>query len=196
MIHNRKKVKRIIIWTVMIVTFIVAVGSYIFNNKDIFEEITYQKEKTISDISEIEKNLPKTLPEKIKVLKDRVRNKIMNGESAGIVVKEGDLFPTFDPHEEIIEKCRRIGGKMNLDCLSFGSLQFKISTIVRFEKELNGIDVTEIEALIIAHDIERAAKLFDDIVYGIEGGIWMWAVANRDKSYYSTVIPIIRELME
>ena len=137
----------------------------------------------------------RTIEEKVVDLKNEVRNKIMNRESAGIVVEAGDLFPTFDPSRSNMDSCRRVGGKMNLDCLSFGPLQFKLSTIIYYEKEINNVDVTEMEALVIAHDLERSSKLFDDIVYNVEGGIWNWSAALIDPGYYNTVIPIIRNLI-
>lgn len=163
---------------------------YLFFNGTYFQDVAYENKAFI----EVEAPLM-TFEEKVNALKTEVRDKIMNGESAGIITEEGELFPTFDPHSAILEKCRKIGGKMNLDCLSFGPLQFKLSTIIRYEKDLNGRNITEMEALIIAHDVEMASKLFDDIVYGVEGGIWNWSVAYHNVSYYETVIPIIRKLI-
>lgn len=195
MIHDKQKAKKIAIWAVLIIALVIVFGGYVFKNTDILE---YKQQISATQALDglVESIVPKTLEEKIEELKDEVRTKILNGESAGIVVEEGALFPTFDPYGAILDKCRRIGGKMDLDCLSFGQLQFKLSTIIKYEKDLNGNDITEMEALVIAHDTERASKLFDDIVYGVEGGIWNWSVAEHDKSYYNTVIPIIRKLIE
>lgn len=137
-----------------------------------------------------------TMEEKLEELKDEVRNKIMKIESGSIVTDTGEMFATFDPPRSKYEKCRRIGGKMDLECLSFGPLQFKIPTIIYYEKKINDRDVTEKEAFEIAHDLEEASRLFDDIIYNEEGGIWNWSAAKDDPEYYTNVIPIIRKLME
>ena len=188
MVKNKNTRDNIIIISVVVGIIVAGIIIVNLNNKTVVQQ------DNLATISQA--LMPMTFEQKIEALKDEVMAKIMKGESAGIVTTKGELFPTFDPYRAILDDCRRIGGKMNLDCLSFGPLQFKLSTIILFEKELNGNDITEMEALVIAHDMELASKLFDDIVYGVEGGIWNWSVAQHDKSYYNTVIPIIRKLIE
>ena len=174
---------------------IVLVGAAIVYGINIyFRYLDIQRDNAIYKATE-ELDLVRT-NRKVEELKDEIRNKIIFNESSIYETNTGELFLTFDPYGKILERCRRIGGKMNLDCLSFGPLQFKLSTVIYFESRLNGNDITEMEALVIAQDIDKASKLFDDIVYGVEGGIWNWAAAEKDRQYYATVIPIVRKLLE
>lgn len=196
MIHNKNKTKNFVIWAAMIAVFVILAGNHIVKSGMFKSELISYEKEVIAEVLESTLGKTVTLEDKIELLKTEVRDKIMKGESAGIVTDEGELFPTFDPYSAILEKCARIGGKMDLDCLSFGPLQFKLSTIILYEKQLNGLDITEMEALVIAHDVELASQLFDEIVYNVEGGIWNWSVAQHDKNYYNTVIPIIRKLIE
>lgn len=196
--HNIKKTKKIVIWAVIITAVVVVGANYLITNDLLNSEpLIYQRESTELDNALTSTFIkPLTFEEKIEALKTEVRDKIMFGESQNHVIEEGEVFFTFDPSSSILAECRRVGGRMNLDCLSFGPLQFKVSTIIYYENKLNGIDVSESEAIIIAHDIKRASKLFDDIVYGENGGIWNWSVAYQDVVYYETVIPIVRKLIK
>lgn len=111
-------------------------------------------------------------------------------------VEAGELFYTNDPHSSISSECKRIGGKRGIACDSWSIMQFKLPTIQFYYKKLYEIELTEKEALMVALDDERAMALAEDIIFKVEGGIYEWAGAEKNRAYFNKQIPFIRSLEE
>ncbi len=109
-------------------------------------------------------------------------------------LEQGELFYTNDPHSSISKKCNKVGGKRGISCDSWGILQFKIPTVQFYYKKLYGENLTEMEAMLVALDKNKATALAEDIIFKIEGGVWEWAGAQKNKAYLSKQIPFIRSL--
>ncbi len=107
----------------------------------------------------------------------------------------GELLYTNDPQRSMRKKCNRIGGRRDINCDSFGPMQLKIPTVQFYSMKLYDKELTEMEALIIALDEDKAMKLSEDIIFEIEGGIWNWENSvNKKKAYYMKQIPFIRDI--
>lgn len=139
---------------------------------------------------------------KVRELKDEVLYRIRNGadgvsgESSGYVAAAGSLFYTNDPSRSNKDVCQRIGGRRHIECDSWGSWQFKLTTIIHYHEVLYGETLTEVEALLIALDEEKAKALAEAIIFGVEGGVWNWSTTIGDEDYYRRTVPLVRELEE
>jgi len=129
----------------------------------------------------------------IKGLKQELINKLRQGESGGVDTGS-TIFYTNDPSSANREVCARIGGRRDLDCDSWGVMQFKIPTIVWYYPQIYGTEITEKEALILALNDEKAMDFASRIIFEIEGGVWNWSAAQNDATFYTTQIPFIRSL--
>jgi len=74
---------------------------------------------------------------------------------------------------------------------SFGVMQFKVSTVQMFWKQLYDKDITNYEATLIALDNTKAKNLAKDAIFGLTGAVHHWTCA--DKSIIDKV-SIIKEL--
>ncbi len=109
-------------------------------------------------------------------------------------LEQGELFYTNDPHSSISKKCNKVGGKRGISCDSWGVLQFKIPTVQFYYKKLYDKELTEMEAMLVALDEKKASKLAEDIIFKVDGGVWEWAGAQKNKAYLSKQIPFIRDI--
>lgn len=80
--------------------------------------------------------------------------------------KESDGLVTFDP---------KIGGKNDATAMSYGTLQFKKSTVIYYYKLLYGKVITSKEAVLIALDDERSGQLATDIMFKTKNMANDWA---------------------
>lgn len=135
------------------------------------------------------------LTEVIFQLKQEVVARLQRDESGGDA-SGGDVFYTNDPSSSYRETCGRIGGMRNIECDSWGVMQFKLTTVIYYYDVIYGKTITQKQALIIALDDNEARALASDIIFNVEGGVWNWTAANNDSSYYAYQIPFIRSLME
>lgn len=128
-------------------------------------------------------------------LKDELRDKLLGAESNNGHRGDDNVLFTLDFQNKDAHICTKEGGDYPLRCLSFGDYQFKIDTVIGYEKELHNRIITEWEALEITHDNNRAAILFDDIVYRVQGGLPSNWKTSYDKNpvYYDTMVSIIRK---
>ena len=133
------------------------------------------------------------LGKKTKALKDEVLAQLLADES-NVPFSDTDVFYTHDPSQANYDKCRAIGGRRNINCDSWGPLQFKITTVQHYYKTLYSEDISQKEALFIALDEEKATKLAQDIIFEVEGGIYEWSASSKHVEYYNAVIPFIRDL--
>lgn len=133
--------------------------------------------------------------EVVEQLQDEVVARLQRDESGG--KESGDrLVYTNDPSSANAGKCARVGGLRDIECDSWGVMQFKLTTIIHFSKVLYDKDITQKEAVQIALDDEKARALAKDIIFKVEGGVWNWSAAYKDESYYAYQIPFIRSLAE
>lgn len=126
-------------------------------------------------------------------LKQEVIARLQRDESGG-EDSGGSLVYTNDPNSAHVETCRRIGGMRDIDCDSWGVMQFKIPTIIYYYEMLHGETLTEKEAVVLALNDERARQLATKIIFEVEGGVWNWSAAHNDADYYAYQIPFIRSL--
>lgn len=172
--------------------------------KDTFEKREFIRENMGEAIQKVENVITPTVSadlntkakveKKIEELENKVIARIRSIESNGAEHKDGEMLFTFDPSRAVIEKCRKVGGWMNLDCLSLGIMQMKVSTIQRWQKQLTGEELTEREAFDLALDDDRAVEFAKDVIVGIEGAVWEWSATHGDEAFYNEVVPLIREL--
>lgn len=132
-------------------------------------------------------------PEIVEKMKKDVVERLQASESKGHEIKDGEMFITLDPNSKMKDACLRIGGKSPVDCYSFGVFQIKISTAQRWYKMLYQKDITEMEAMNIVLDKQKAESLAIDAIVGIEGAIYEWSGALKDREFYDYIIPLIRE---
>jgi len=158
--------------------------------EDKIKDIKYEAIKEQLDIID---SLEGSRLEVVQKLKDNVIDKIRYKE-VNIEVANGDLFYVNDPYLAISDSCNRIGGQRNIDCDSWGVMQFKITTIIYYYERFNDKKLTQVEALVLALDEEKARKLAERIIFEEVGGVWNWTSAHQDKSFFVEQIPLIREL--
>lgn len=65
------------------------------------------------------------------------------------------------------------------DILSYGPMQWKISTMQRMYKQLNGVDLTNYQAILMAMDGKRAREIALDAWLNIKGSINEWSCATE-----------------
>lgn len=128
-------------------------------------------------------------------LQQEVVARLQRDESGDVDTSGGIVFYANDPRSDLTGVCARVGGKRNIECDSWGVMQFKLTTVMYYYDVLYGEKITEKEALLIALDDDQARALATDIIFEVEGGVWNWSAANNDASYFSYQIPFIRTLM-
>jgi hypothetical protein len=122
-----------------------------------------------------------TEPSKIEELKDDVVDGIKRCESAG--KHEDDGIVTFDPD--------RTGKKANIP--SYGVLQFKVPTVIAYERKLHGITLTPKQAILLALDEDKATALAKEILFTEDGATGNWYNCSR-KTDAAATIKIIKKL--
>ncbi len=168
--------------TVIIASFLVVVGG-----EKVMEWAEANEPIVIERIVEVDSNI-------IQLMKEDLVNNLRLEESGGRM-EDGRLLYTNDPRQSMKKKCNKIGGVRDINCDSWGVMQFKIPTVIDFYDRLYGKEITEVEALLIALDEQKALKLAEDMIFEIEGAIWNWENSvNKKRSYYLQQIPFIRSL--
>lgn len=134
-------------------------------------EVIYQR---------VEADVQDTLKGKITTLKYEVVDAIQKCESQN----NKDLIYTFDPDPR----------QPNKQIASFGQFQYKLKTIVDYQKMLYGVEITERQALDIALDEGKARDLTLDIVFKDNGkGVLNWFNCSK-KHDLKTKVELIKEL--
>lgn len=178
--NDRAYMKMLVIGTMVILPWSIAYYQYTEMSKP--QEYKKQETKNIKVDSKI-----------IKIMKQEVVKMVRYSE-VNRELDKGELFYTNDPHSSILEKCNKVGGKRGISCDSWGVFQFKIPTVQFYYQKLYNKELTEMEAMLIALDEKKATKLAEDIIFKVEGGVWEWSGAKKNKAYLSKQIPFIREL--
>lgn len=166
------------------------------------QTIVVQNEHVGTDAQEIAKEAKtaEMLDKKIREIKDEVMNKIKygkdgsRGETAGHKISDGQVFYANDPRDALEGICTALNAVRNIECDSWGEWQFKIKTVMHYTKELDGKDITQVEALVIALDKNQADKLAERIIFEVKGGVWNWSVTKGHEAYYNEKISLVREL--
>ncbi len=117
---------------------------------------------------------------------------IHNGETQNTIVKDGEIFSSFDPNSKMRSVCMRIGGKRPLDCESYGPLQEKLGTIQYYAPQVYGHTVTQQDAMLIANDTAKAEDFFLQCSLKVEGCVWNWTSANNNRAIVTSLIQKIR----
>ena len=118
-----------------------------------------------------------SLPAKIEVLKNEVVESIWKLESNastedGIVVIDDN-------------KAKSLPRK---DKLSYGCMQFKVSTVQHFQKVVYQKDVNNYDAIMIALDCQKAKEFAKDVIFKTQGGLWDWSVATKEMGMKVEII--------
>lgn len=124
---------------------------------------TYELGAYMNDLKHVEAATvtQDTLQVKINQLEDTVLDQIKLGESKQLT--ENDALITFDPSK-----------KSNTENIpSIGLYQFKVGTVIAYEKKLYNKDVTPLEAVTIALDEQQSRQLAKDIIFK-DNGIDNW----------------------
>lgn len=115
------------------------------------------------------------MPEKISALKLEVVNAISNCEVPGY--KDGAAPIILDTNNK----------------MSIGPMMFQVATVIHYEKQLYGKDVTALEATNIALDEGQAKALAQDIMFKDSKGVGNWFNC-MNKTGVSAKIGVIKEL--
>jgi len=120
-------------------------------------------------------------------------------ESKNHVMKEGEIFQTFDPPQSwvddgtVVSKCFKRGGKVNQECYSNGPRQTKLPTLIGKWKELHGVEITEKEARDIAEGNESSRRFFLDCAIKVKGCAKLWTGFRKHEAEGQLYINLIRE---
>jgi hypothetical protein len=183
------------------IVVLLLICSYIYY--EMAQPVSYEAEEVTKVVEEEPEENPveklanelatRILGTKVEELKKDVVEQIRKDES-NVKFSATDVFYTHDPSRANWDECMRTGGRRNINCDSWGPLQFKITTIQHFYKTLYNKEISQKEALLIALDEEKAVSLAQDIIINVEGGVYEWTTAHNRTEYYNTVIPFIRDL--
>lgn len=166
--------------------------TFVDNSKNIEEAV----EETTRRYEEQLQQREGDMKEIVAQLQKEVIARLQRDESGDVDTSGGIVFYANDPRSDLQGSCARIGGKRNIECDSWGVMQFKLTTVMHYYDVLYGKQITEKEALLIALDDDQARALASDIIFKVEGGVWNWSAANNDANYFSYQIPFIRTLMD
>ena len=137
---------------------------------------------------------PDRLDKAVLALKREVVDHLRKDEGGGHVIAEGEIFGTFDPTDSMNAKCKKVGGKMPSECMSYGLYQAKLETIKMWNKQLNGVSMTDMEALTLALDTEKMTEFVTRVVFEIKGSCFAWTACRNEKTWYNERIDMIRKL--
>lgn len=181
-----KVVKTIVVLAVIVLTVLATLG---------YADKKHQEDIKLSNQLHGEELI--AYQEKQSKLIDELKNSVVNDiryQEVKEEVKDGDLFYVNDPRQSHYGKCQRISGKRSVDCDSWGVMQFKIKTVQYYSTKLRSEDLSEVEALILAVDENRAKDLAKEIIFNEVGGVWNWSTTHDERSYFNKQINAIRDL--
>lgn len=182
-------------WIVYITLVMVIAGSitYLWQIRQL-EPLEYKAQESKADLS-----IPDTKEKAeamIADLKVKILATLKNGESRGYNVAVGELFYVNDSQKARTAICAQKLIRRPLDCDSWGRYQFKVPTVQFYSKKLYGKEVSQIDAMLIALDEQKAEALAYDIIIKVEGSIkneWEKTYyANKD--FFDTAITQVRTL--
>lgn len=133
-------------------------------------------------------------------LESRLDAIVWKGESRGHSMSVGETYMTFDPPMSWIRngtveaKCFRTGGKVNLECYSFGPRQEKIPTVMSYWPLLHeGATISEFDARAVAEGNDSSKQFFVDCAVQIKGCVKNWTSATDSNG---NVLPEVQMLVD
>jgi len=152
-----KRIGKFIVW--IIILSIGAMGAWQFFHPVILPPITID-------------NSDKNFAQKIDSLQNSVVEQIHVCEKQNY--SESDGLVTYDPTEAMYQKNIGKHHFINTGELSFGTYQFKQSTVIYYYKTLYNKVITGKEAILIALDDKLAGDLTKDILFKTKDGWKNW----------------------
>lgn len=77
------------------------------------------------------------------------------------------------------------------DKVSYGCMQFKISTIQHYYSVLKKGKISDIDSALLALDCDKAKGLAKEVIFKTQGGLWNWSVATKEMGMK---VEVIKEL--
>lgn len=169
-----KLFKRVII-TIFVISFSVGsiYGGYKLGEKSNVQIAFAEKEVNTTDVK---------FAKKIEDMKMKLVEDLMSCESPGY--KDEDGLITYDPQK---------GNTLASKIPSIGRLQFKVSTVIHYSKNLYNRSLTPTEAIHIALDTEQAKVLARDIMFKSKNKANDW-LNCANKLDLNKKIDLIKEL--
>lgn len=121
------------------------------------------------------------LPQKIESMKNNLVDEIAKLETQGAKTEDGLIV--FDDNKS--------GTLSRKDKVSIGCMQFKVSTVQLYSKQLRNKELNNYEATLLALDCSKAKELAKEVIFKVKGGIFNWSVATKEMA---TKVEIIRQL--
>ena len=112
---------------------------------------------------------------------DQLKNEVV--DSISKLENESNVPIVFDDN--------KTGTLSKKDKASIGCMQFKISTVQKYEKDLYKVSLSDTEAVLLALDCTKAKALAKDVIFKVKGGIWNWSVATPEMG---AKVEIIKQL--
>lgn len=110
-----------------------------------------------------------TFESKVESLKDGVVDEIAKCESRN--ASQDTALVTYDNNSRGTLKGKNLA--------SIGVMQFKVSTVQAFWKQLHKEDLSNYEATLLALDNHKAKDLAKDAIFNIQGAVWNWTCATK-----------------
>lgn len=127
----------------------------------------------------VQADITDTMAQKVDKMQDEIVNDIANLEN------KTNIPGVYDDN-----KGKTLPVK---DKISYGCLQFKISTVQYYENNLNQRKLSDNEAVSLAIDCTRAKELAKQIIFEVPGGLFNWSVAtNKMASQVELIKTLIK----
>ncbi len=137
---------------------------------------------------------PDRLDFAIEKMKSEVVKKLKDGESRGLVFKEGDMSATFDPSPSMKSACTKIGGVQPKDCNSYGWYQLKISTVQMWQKQLGDPVMSDMEVIKLSFDEKASTEFVTRVIFQLQGSLRNWSYAVNNWTEFNEKVSTIRTL--
>lgn len=137
------KVKRFIKTVFVLTVWLGVIFGIVMIAREFYPKVEYKDKEVIVD----------NLSEKIEELKWDVVNKVWDKERAGKLEK--DALITWDPNPN----------NPKVEIASIGTCQFKIPTIIYYEKKLYNVDMNRYDATMLALSDSKCKDLMYDIIH-------------------------------
>ena len=188
---------RWVAWTVIFLLIGITCSGYVIK----FREESYKEVKKVSSsvasavvATAKAERAPDRLDFAIEKMKSEVMNKLKDGESRGLVFKEGDMSATFDPSPSMKSACTKIGGVQPKDCNSYGWYQLKISTVQMWQKQLGDPVMSDIEVIKLSFDEKASTEFVTRVIFQLQGSLRNWSYAVNNWMEFNEKVSTIRTL--
>lgn len=128
--------------------------------------------------SYVQAELTDSMPIRVEKLKQEVIEQIAKLETGNVKTEDGLVHIDNNKAKTLKEK----------DIPSYGCMQFKVSTVQLYEKNLYKKDMNNYDAILVALDCSKAKQLAEDIIFKVNGGLWNWSVATKEMGMKVEII--------